>query len=69
MRTGKLVFAQLTDHLPLSYDGEHKIKRFTCPLTLWSVLPDHGGAGESGAHCYIFSAMIFDTAEHEGMDG
>jgi hypothetical protein len=38
MHTGKLVFAQLTDHLPLStfrrcvarYDGEHKIKRFTC---------------------------------------
>lgn len=37
--------------------------------TPWSELPDHGGAGESGAHCYIFSAMIFDTAEHEGMDG
>jgi IS4 transposase len=38
MHAGKLVFAQLTDHLPLStfrrcvarYDGEYKIKRFTC---------------------------------------
>ncbi len=38
MHTGKLDFAQLTDHLPLStfrrcvarHDGEHKIKRFTC---------------------------------------
>ncbi|MGH8251202.1 MAG: IS4 family transposase, partial [Steroidobacteraceae bacterium] len=38
MHTGKLVFAQLTDHLPLTtfrrcvarYGGEHKIKRFTC---------------------------------------
>jgi hypothetical protein len=35
---GKLVFAQLTAHLPLTtfrrcvarYDGEHKVKRFTC---------------------------------------
>ena len=38
MHTGKLVFAQLTDHLPLTtfrrcvarYGGEHKVKRFTC---------------------------------------
>jgi len=38
MHTGKLVFAQLTEYLPLStfrrcvarYAGEHKIKRFTC---------------------------------------
>jgi Domain of unknown function (DUF4372)/Transposase DDE domain len=38
MHTGKLVFAQLMEHLPLTtfrrcvahYDGHHKIKRFTC---------------------------------------
>jgi hypothetical protein len=38
MHTGKLVFAQLTEHLPLTtfrrcvalYAGEHKIKHFTC---------------------------------------
>jgi hypothetical protein len=38
MHTGKLVFAQLTEHLPLTtfrrcvaaYGGEHKIKSFTC---------------------------------------
>jgi hypothetical protein len=38
MRVGKLVFAQLTEHLPLTtfrrcvalYAGEHKIKNFTC---------------------------------------
>jgi hypothetical protein len=38
MHAGKLVFAQLTEFLPLTtfrrcvagYDGEHKIKRFTC---------------------------------------
>lgn len=38
MHAGKLVFAQLTSHLPLStfrrcvlaYDGEHKVKSFTC---------------------------------------
>ena len=38
MHAGKLVFAQLTEYLPLStfrrcvarYGGEHKIKRFTC---------------------------------------
>ena len=38
MHAGKLVFAQLTEHLPLStfrrcvarYAGEHKIKNFTC---------------------------------------
>ena len=38
MNAGKLVFAQLTAHLPLTtfrrcvarYDGEHKVKRFTC---------------------------------------
>jgi hypothetical protein len=38
MHAGKLVFAQLTEHLPLStfrrcvalYAGEHKIKHFTC---------------------------------------
>jgi len=38
MHAGKLVFAQLTEYLPLTtfrrcvarYDGEHKIKRFTC---------------------------------------
>ena len=38
MNTGKLVFAQLTAHLPLTtfrrcvarYDGEHKVKRFSC---------------------------------------
>jgi IS4 transposase len=38
MHAGKLVFAQLTEHLPLStfrrcvalYAGEHKVKRFTC---------------------------------------
>jgi len=38
MHVGKLVFAQLTEYLPLStfrrcvarYGGEHKIKRFTC---------------------------------------
>jgi hypothetical protein len=38
MHAGKFVFAQLTEHLPLTtfrrcvarYDGEHKIKRFTC---------------------------------------
>ena len=38
MHTGKLVFAQLTEYVPLStfrrcvarYAGEHKIKRFTC---------------------------------------
>jgi|SRR5450631_434898 hypothetical protein len=37
MHAGKLVFAQLTEYLPLTtfrrcvarYDGEHKIKRFT----------------------------------------
>jgi hypothetical protein len=38
VNAGKLVFAQLTAHLPLTtfrrcvarYDGEHKVKRFTC---------------------------------------
>src|SRR5262245_63445334 len=38
MHTGKLVFAQLMEHLPLTtfrrcvarYSGHHKIKRFTC---------------------------------------
>jgi hypothetical protein len=38
MHSGKLVFAQLTSHLPLTtfrrcvtaYGGEHKIKSFTC---------------------------------------
>jgi Domain of unknown function (DUF4372)/Transposase DDE domain len=38
MYTGKLVFAQLMEHLPLHtfrrcvarYDGEHKVKRFSC---------------------------------------
>lgn len=38
MNQGKLVFAQLMQHLPLStfrrcvqlYDGEHKVKSFTC---------------------------------------
>jgi len=38
MHVGKLVFAQLTEHLPLTtfrrcvalYAGEHKIKNFTC---------------------------------------
>lgn len=38
MNTGKLVFAQVMTHLPLTtfrrcvarYDGEHKIKHFTC---------------------------------------
>ena len=38
MNAGKLVFAQLTAHLPLTtfrrcvarYDGEHKTKSFTC---------------------------------------
>lgn len=38
MHSGKLVFAQLTSHLPLStfrrcvrsYDGEHKVKSFSC---------------------------------------
>src|SRR4029450_4918200 len=38
MHTGKLVFAQLMEHLPLTtfrrcvarYGGHHKIKRFTC---------------------------------------
>ena len=38
MNTGKLVFAQLTAHLPLTtfrrcvarYDGEHKVKSFSC---------------------------------------
>jgi hypothetical protein len=38
MHAGKLVFAQLTEYLALTtfrrcvtrYDGEHKIKRFTC---------------------------------------
>jgi Domain of unknown function (DUF4372)/Transposase DDE domain len=38
LNTGKLVFAQLTAHLPLTtfrrcvarYDGEHKVKSFTC---------------------------------------
>lgn len=38
MHAGKLVFAQLTEHLPLTtfrrcvaaYGGEHKIKSFTC---------------------------------------
>lgn len=38
MHSGKLVFAQLTSHLPLTkfrrcvaaYDGEHKIKSFSC---------------------------------------
>lgn len=38
MNTGKLVFAQLMAHLPLTtfrrcvarYDGEHKVKQFTC---------------------------------------
>jgi hypothetical protein len=38
MHSGKLVFAQLTSHLPLTtfrrcvaaYDGEHKIKSISC---------------------------------------
>src|SRR6266436_1620733 len=38
MNPGKLVFAQIMEHLPLStfrrcvarYDGEHKVKRFSC---------------------------------------
>jgi hypothetical protein len=38
MHQGKLVFAQVTAHLPLSafrrcvarYDGEHKVKSFSC---------------------------------------
>ena len=38
MNEGKFVFAQVMEHLPLStfhrcvarYDGEHKVKRFTC---------------------------------------
>jgi hypothetical protein len=38
MHVGKLVFAQLTEHLPLTtfrrcvalYAGDHKIKNFTC---------------------------------------
>ena len=38
MNQGRLVFAQLTQHLPLTtfrrcvarYDGEHKIKSFSC---------------------------------------
>src|SRR5215813_6259678 len=38
MNQGKLVFAQIMEHLPLStfrrcvahYDGEHKVKRFSC---------------------------------------
>src|SRR6266513_3316638 len=38
MHTGKLVFAQLMEHLPLTtfrrcvarYGGHHKVKRFTC---------------------------------------
>jgi len=38
MNSGKLVFAQLTAHLPLAtfrrcvarYHGEHKVKRFSC---------------------------------------
>lgn len=38
MHQGKLVFAQVMAHLPLStfrrcvarYDGEHKVKRFSC---------------------------------------
>ena len=38
MHAGKLIFAQLTEYLPLKtfrrcvarYDGEHKIKRVTC---------------------------------------
>ena len=38
MHTGKLVFAQLMEHLPLTtfrrcvarYSGHHKVKRFTC---------------------------------------
>ncbi len=38
MNTGKLVFAQVMSHLPLTtfrrcvarYDGEHKVKHFTC---------------------------------------
>ena len=42
MNVGKLVFAQVTQHLPLTtfrrcvarYDGEHKVKAFSCP-ELW----------------------------------
>lgn len=38
MHTGKLVFAQLTGHLPLTtfrrcvarYDGDHKVKNLSC---------------------------------------
>ena len=38
MHTGKLVFAQLMEHLPLTtfrrcvarYGGHHKVKRFSC---------------------------------------
>ena len=38
MNEGKYVFAQVMEHLPLStfrrcvvrYDGEHKVKRFSC---------------------------------------
>lgn len=38
MNIGKLVFAQLMTHLPLTtfrrcvarYDGDHKVKRFSC---------------------------------------
>ena len=38
MNTGKFVFAQVMAHLPLTtfrrcvarYDGEHKVKHFTC---------------------------------------
>ena len=38
MNTGKLVFAQLMEYLPLTtfrrcvarYDGEHKVKQFSC---------------------------------------
>ena len=38
MNQGKLIFAQITEHMPLStfrrcvarYDGEHKVKRFSC---------------------------------------
>jgi hypothetical protein len=38
MNQGKLVFAQIMEHLPLTtfrrcvarYDGEHKVKHFSC---------------------------------------
>jgi len=52
MNQGRLVFAQLTQHLPLTtfrrcvarYDGEHKIKSFSC-LDQYLQLRDGTGVG------------------------